>query len=525
MKSQSLSLLSCLIMLSLTVMACQDDNASSQSSAKTAHANALNLSDLGTLQGKLRLPQDQECSVFTAYQMDGEEERELFEINVEQAQVRNNSYSFLQDLPQGNYQMKGRLSCTSTEGEIEHESLHDEVSIVVNQVAPVQFRFFFDVENDLSQVDLKFCADLALRSLSPAVEACPGEHIMGQYAIDWLREDCGEIFLQLTVDEATFESQSVTFPSNSLNVSGFAPERLGAYELMIAISAPSGGQVELHHSMLEVVACNEELDDEDLDEVSLVCDSEEMLNQLAEMDMVHSDVTHYLNIVRELFVMSLSDALSEEERTQIKEDLEVVLAELNDMLDTSDLDITPEPMEIRCTFSDLNGLCGDTDRSFAQDLSSLMEVMDQLESIDLENLEVADVSLVDELLVSVSLSRVRLGGMFERFSILMAPVSSEEDLYGITLNLMNQQQVIAMISVNDTSTDQDREFLNELFTQLRDESVRLNACHSCSLNLAEMDLADCDAGSCLSIETQEQATEALEGVEIMMEQVNECLAE
>ena len=41
----------------------------------------------------------------------------------------------------------------------------------------------------------------------------------------------------------------------------------------------------------------------------------------------------------------------------------------------------------------------------------------------------------------------------------------------------------------------------------------------------EMDLADCDAGSCLSIETQEQATEALEGVEIMMEQVNECLAE
>ena len=190
--------------------------------------------NLGTLQGELRLPPNQECFSFTAYQV-GQEEP-LFEIDVEQARVRDHRYSFLQTLPEGDYQVKGTLSCVSPdEGPVEHDSLYDDVSITAEEVSPVQFRFFFDVESDLSQVDLKFCADLALRSLSPAFEACPGEQIQSKYDVSWLREDCGEVFLQLGVNGELFEGENFAFPAENAFVEGYAPEELGSHDLLIAL--------------------------------------------------------------------------------------------------------------------------------------------------------------------------------------------------------------------------------------------------------------------------------------------------
>ena len=224
-----------------------------------------------------------------------------------------------------------------------------------------------------------------------------------------------------------------------------------------------------------------------------------------------------------MLVRSQSDDLLEAERTHIQAGLEEAFANIDEVLEEPDLDITVNPMEISCTFSDLNGVCGDTDRSFSQELSSLLVMMDQLKSIDLEHPELNDISLVDEALASISLSRAQLGAMFERFTILMMRILDEHDLYAITLHLMDQQETLAMISTDDSSSDEDREFINAVFTQLRDESVRISACHSCDLNLDDMDLSDCEAGSCLSVETQDQATEALEGIEMMNEQLSECL--
>ena len=100
---------------------------------------------------------------------------------------------------------------------------------------------------------MKFCADLALRSLSPAFEACPGEQIQGTYDVSWLREDCGEVFLQLEVNSEIYSGTGFTFPQEEGSLEGYAPNELGSYDLTIALSSPEGGSIELYQSDLDVV--------------------------------------------------------------------------------------------------------------------------------------------------------------------------------------------------------------------------------------------------------------------------------
>ena len=102
------------ILLSLLLSACTPE-----ATPPTSTSQGTNTPKLGFLQAELRLPQGEECSRFTA--LDLETREEIFAVNVEPAQVRNNQYSFAQALEVGEYNLVGHLDCVSEEGEPKEE--------------------------------------------------------------------------------------------------------------------------------------------------------------------------------------------------------------------------------------------------------------------------------------------------------------------------------------------------------------------------------------------------------------------
>jgi hypothetical protein len=225
-------------------------------------------------------------------------------------------------------------------------------------------------------------------------------------------------------------------------------------------------------------------------------------------------------------VEARNGVITAEDLTMLEEEIMWALEEATDIVRESEFDITLDDTEIRCTFSDLNGLCEDADRSFSSEVPSLLDIVAQLHEIDLNPfVEINNIDLVDDALSSVSIARGKLGAMFVRFAGLLRPIESEEDVYMVLLDFVNQGESMAMMSISDVMTDEDRVLLNEVFTQIRDELVRLNTCHSCDLKLDDAGFPDCEAGMCLSIETQESATDALEGFENLSEQLNQCITE
>ena len=86
-------------------------------------------SSLGAIQGELRLPEDQQCHTFTAYSVDSNEA--VFSINVEQANLREYRYSFLQAISTGTYHLRGQLECIDSSGEAtQHESLYVQFEVL-----------------------------------------------------------------------------------------------------------------------------------------------------------------------------------------------------------------------------------------------------------------------------------------------------------------------------------------------------------------------------------------------------------
>lgn len=508
--------------ISSGLIACQDQqNVSSPS--LTSSQESLNL---GTVQGELRLPQDQECSLFTAYQVDQEDA--LFSININQARVRDYRYSFLHTLPEGNYQVKGVLTCDSEEGPLEYDSLYDDVVIETSQTTTVQFRFFFDIESDLNQIDLKFCADLALRSLSPAFEACPGEHIQGQYDLEWLREDCGEVALNLLVEDHQYEGNLFTFPATEASVEGYAPNEEGEYQLTIALSSPEGGAIELYQAPLNVISCedenNEDDEDEEDEDLTAVCDSEETLDDLLNLDLIYGDTTHLIQLVREIVVFSGSEDLSAEEQNELSEEISILISELS--LYTYEIEYSPnqEQIDLSCNFSDLNGFCGQVDRTFNEQIPSISILISYLSEIDLNTRSAEEnIAFVDQALSLSSQARNTLSALYERFDYLISqPINGVADLQNLSLDLVNRASEFAVFSQNETFTAQDRTFLNTIFTHLRDETVRIYECTLCDVELDESD-DECVDGGCLSIETPEQARQAESILEEVAGQFNQCL--
>jgi hypothetical protein len=522
--SQTL-LLSSVLGMSAGLIGCQEDQnkTAPTQTASIAQQRALNL---GTVQGELRLPQDQECSLFTAFRV-GEEEP-LFQVDVEQARVRNHQYSFLHTLPEGEYQVRGILSCDTEEGPVEYESLHDDVVIEAGQTTQVQFRFFFDVESDLNRVDLKFCADLALRSLSPAFEACPGEAIQGQYDLDWLREDCGEVGLQLHVGEEQYEGDYFSFPTADASVEGLAPQEVGSYPLTIALSSPEGGHIELYNSLLEVVECSEDGDEGNGEPAeSRICDSSDMIDDLIELDFIYGDTNDLVQLIREITVSSASATLTQEEREDLHHEVELLISELDAYIFDLGHGADQEEMSIVCTFSDLDGLCGNVPRDFQTEVPSLTAILDQLVHIDLLDRSVMEnLEAVDAALVLSSTARNTIGALYERFSMLShQDYTNTTDLQILSLDLINRASEFAVHAQNDTMSEDDLQFLNVTFTHLRDEVKRIYECTACEIELDE-DAESCiDEGECITIETAERASIAEEVLADVADQFNQCLEE
>lgn len=209
---------------------------------------------LAQIQGALRLPQGQHCSTFRA--LDANSSELVFEIDIDQAQVRNYQYSFLYALEPGEYELKGQLACD----ENEYDSLNARFHLNEGAVERVDFRFFFDVESDLNQVDLLFCAELLLSHLSPYSEACPNEEVQVEYDIEWLREDCGEVFLAAYFendegDELPESSEPFEFPQETVQLSLNSPETTGSFDLKLFLHSQRGDRIELSDFPFEVIAC------------------------------------------------------------------------------------------------------------------------------------------------------------------------------------------------------------------------------------------------------------------------------
>jgi hypothetical protein len=270
MKSmQNAILLGSVMSVSTGLIGCQNQQNTSTATSNQILGSESNL-NLGTLQGELRLPQDQECFSFTAYQVG--QEGPLFSVDVEQARVRNNQYSFLHSLPEGEYQVRGTLSCISEDGPVEYDSLYDDVVINSDQISEVQLRFFFDVESDLNQVDLKFCADLMLQHLQPAVSVCVGEEVIAEHQVDWHLEDCGSVELVMALHQEEGISASFAFPQDRVETRLFAPNQLGQTELIFSVQSSLGDRIELSREPMEIIDCSDE-EPTDFEEVDLCFDT------------------------------------------------------------------------------------------------------------------------------------------------------------------------------------------------------------------------------------------------------------
>lgn len=207
---------------------------------------------LAQIQGALRLPQGQECFLFQA--VDAESDELYFEIEIEQARIRNHQYSFLHELEPGEHNLKGILLCE----EDEYQSLNARFHLEADEIESVDFRFFFDVESDLAQVDLLFCAELFLSQLSPFPEACPDEEIQVTYDLEWLRDDCGEIFFAGQFNDHDPSSTPFSFPQEQIYLTLQAPSNEGFFDLSFFLHTQRGDRLELSVFPLEVIACGDQ---------------------------------------------------------------------------------------------------------------------------------------------------------------------------------------------------------------------------------------------------------------------------
>ena len=245
---------------------------SSSSSASTASNTTEHLStssaNLGTLEAALRLPERGECHTFTAYQADSNDA--VFSVDVERANVHNHRYSFLQGLPAGAYDLKGELDCLSEGGDpVKYGSLHAQFEVEPAQISQAQFRFFFDVGSDLAGVDLDFCADLSLQQLSPSTVACAGEEIRGLYGVSWLRDDCGDVGLKISLGEQIHDLGPLfRHPEDQASIQTHAPQTAGHYEMRIGLTSHEGGLIPLYEGDLEVIECDGRADEAAADEPS-----------------------------------------------------------------------------------------------------------------------------------------------------------------------------------------------------------------------------------------------------------------
>ena len=215
--------------------------------------------ELGVIRGALTLPSDQECHRFVAESLDSEEE--VFSVNIEQARVRNHQYSFLHHLDPNAYETRGRLEC-------EEETFYSlPARFVVNQdeETQVQYRFFFDVEEDLNQVDLLFCAELLLAQVAPIEEACIEEPIQLRYDVNWLREDCSNVYLNLQIGNEEEVSPAFAFPDESATGMIEAPALPGIYTLKVGLTSQRNDLIPLAELIYDVDLCSDDTlsDDED----------------------------------------------------------------------------------------------------------------------------------------------------------------------------------------------------------------------------------------------------------------------
>jgi hypothetical protein len=251
--SLSLSLFNlCFLGIFLT-LGCSEST-SSFSPSPQSHNTAS--STLTQIQAALRLPEGQECSVFRA--LHAESHDLVFEIEIDQARVRNHQYSFLYALESGEYDLKGQLECENDE----YDSLNARFHLDEGQVERVDFRFFFDVDSDLNQIDLLFCAELFLSHLSPFSDACPNENVQIQYEIDWFREDCGEVFLGAQFvnelgDVFPESSAPFAFPQETVDLIMNAPDQTGSFDLSFFLHSQRGDRIELSSFPFDVVSCGQ----------------------------------------------------------------------------------------------------------------------------------------------------------------------------------------------------------------------------------------------------------------------------
>jgi hypothetical protein len=205
------------------------------------------------LSAALSLPEGRECHTFIARDVDSQQE--LFSVDIEQARVRNHRYSFLQSLPAGAYALEGLLQCTTEEGDEELLSLPARFEVLEDDVANAQFRFFTDVSDELSQIDLLFCADLMLQRIQPAGEACVGEMINAEYNVDWHREDCGTLQLVMELQGQEGISEPFSAPQTSVEASLIAPDVIGDAALVLSLQSELGDRLELAVEPLHLIDC------------------------------------------------------------------------------------------------------------------------------------------------------------------------------------------------------------------------------------------------------------------------------
>ena len=118
-----------------------------------------------------------------------------------------------------------------------------------------------------------------------------------------------------------------------------------------------------------------------------------------------------------------------------------------------------------------------------------------------------------------------MGALYERFSHLTSSViESQADLQNLSLDLIARSLEFTELSQTQVLSDTDRLFLNVSFTHLRDEMIRIYECTACGIRLDDS-FGECIDGTCLSIETAEQAHQSQEILEEVASQFSQCLEE
>ena len=233
-----------------------DSSKESDSLEETSILSKKSPSNLGQVQAALTLPAGNECFLFSALD---ENNIPLFEIDIEQARVRNYQYSFLYHLPLGHYHLIGELQCVDqNQNPITHQSLASDFTVVDYETTTADFRFFTPVDSDLNQVDLLFCAELAQLMLTPAPQACSGERMYSEYQVDWFLDLCGDVYLSMQLGDQTGRSDLFAYPTDLISIELNAPQTPGVYELITRLhglndSVDTG--IDIDFTEIEVVEC------------------------------------------------------------------------------------------------------------------------------------------------------------------------------------------------------------------------------------------------------------------------------